>query len=126
MVPYYNNGRKYLFQNRTNRLASCPQIIFLAVNKKYFKMVFRLKEEIYSCVRPSVIYKFTCGDCHSSYLACTQPRIHQHLGTPERLGLTLTNPSHFEPRNHKKKFKHDLSANKFRMSALTLLPIKIS
>ena len=52
-------------------------------------------------------------------LGCTRQRfktrIHQHLGTSERSGLALTNPSHSEPRNHAKQFKHNISANNFRI-----------
>ena len=50
---------------------------------------------------------------------CTQQRfksrIHQHLGASERSGLTLPNLSHSKPRNHIRKFKHNLSANNFRI-----------
>ena len=74
---------------------------------------------LHACVRSSVIYKFSCGDCNASYLGCTwkrcKTRIHQHLGTSERSGLALTNPSHSESRNYAKKFTHNISANNFRI-----------
>ena len=79
---------------------------------------FKFKDKIPACVRSSVIYKFSCGDCNVSYLGCTRQRfktIHQHLGTSERSGLALTNPSHSEPRNHAKQFEHNISANNFRI-----------
>ena len=105
-----------------------PQISFLAVNKNYLTIgkFFKFKDEIPECVRSSVIYKFSCGDCNAFYLGCTRQRFktrfHQHLGTSERSGLALTNPSHSEPRNHAKQFKHYISANNFALSALPLLP----
>ena len=118
-APYYNNVSEQLIQNLTNRLSVLyPQISFLAVNKNYLTIgkFFKFKDEIPACVRSSVIYKFSCGDCNASYLGCTRQRfktrIHQHLGTSERSGLALTNPSHSEPRNHAKQFKHNISAKK--------------
>ena len=64
-------------------------------------------------MRSSVIYKFSCGGCDAFYLGCTRQRfkacIHQHLDALEKSDLALTNPSHSEPRNHTKKFKHNIS-----------------
>ena len=54
---------------------STPQIAFLAVSKNSLTIgkFFRFKDELPPCMRSSVIYKFTCGDC-DAYLGCTQLR----------------------------------------------------
>ena len=43
------------------------------------------------------------------------------LSTSERSGPALTNPSHSEPKNLANKFKHNISANNFRIVSTTSL-----
>ena len=91
------------------------KIIF--TNKSTIGSFFKHKESTLSQLCSSVVYKFECERCNSSYVGSTvrhlKARVDEHRGVSSRTGQFLTKPSHSEIRNHCHTNNHPLNSKHF-------------
>jgi len=91
-----------------------PQINFKFSLKNSFRIrsLLNHKDKLPAELRSDIIYQYTCGICHDSYIGSSSKqskiRFHQHLGRSFRTNNPLTSPSISSPRNHSENNDHPL------------------
>ena len=102
-------------QNAKNKATySYPDIL---TSNSTIGAMFPVKERLPSSLCSNVIYKFTCGDCESSYVGstirCLRVRANEHLGKSFLTGFNLSSPKHSSIREHAHKKKHRMTMENF-------------
>ena len=119
-LPFFGH-QSYVMRNRLSKLFSqyFPQLnirIILTSNSTIGSM-FPVKERLPSLFCSNVIYKFTCGDCQSSYVGstirCLRVRANEHLGLSFLTGFRLSSPKYSSIRAHSHKEKHRITTENF-------------
>ena len=86
-------------------------------NKSTIGRFFKHKESTLPHLCSSIVYRFECERCNSSYVGSTvrhlKARVDEHRGVSSRTAQPLTKPSHSEIRNHCHENSHPLSFNHF-------------
>ena len=85
--------------------------------------MFSYKDKLPSGLRSSVVYKFQCARCNSSYIGKTarqlKVRIDEHIGVSTRTNRALGAPVFSAIRNHCNECKHDMSRDCFSVLSRT-------
>ena len=132
--PYFGSQSDKLIQELSSTLCKYfPSIDFHFILVNNFKIgsFFKYKDTLPGCLRSSVVYQFSCGQCSSGYVGCTsrtlQTRIAEHLGRSVRTGLPLASPPHSSIREHAERCDHTVSPDHFKIlgSANSVLDLRI-
>ena len=119
-LPFYNDS----CHDRVRDLISTSerfyhQLHFLPSLTNPFTVgsFFKFNDALLNDLRSGVVYKFSCGGCHATYIGCTRRRLNgrvcQHLGISDRTHSFLLRPVHSEPRNHAPQCSTLVSADQF-------------
>ena len=98
-----------------------PQINFKFIfnNQLSIESFFKFKDRIPYVLQSCVVYKFSCGQCSSTYIGETyrhlSTRIADHKGISVRTGQTLLNPPNSSIRDHALQAGHDINTNCFKI-----------
>ena len=98
-----------------------PQINFKFIfnNQLSIESFFKFKDRIPYVLQSCVVYKFSCGQCSSTYIGETyrhlSTRIAEHEGISVRTGQTLLNPPNSSIRDHALQAGHDINTNYFKI-----------
>ena len=94
-------------------------LIFQSSNK--IESFFKYKDRVPPRVTGGVVYKYTCQECHLTYVGETvrhlYTRISEHKGVSARTGLPLSNPKS-NIYNHFLNTGHAISENSFEIVIL--------
>ena len=86
-------------------------------NVRTIECLFRYKDEVPTPVRSNIVYKYTCGICHSTYLGETtrhfKTRVAEHRGISSRTGLPFVNASKSNIYSHFLRTSHDILPDNF-------------
>ena len=78
---------------------------------------FKFKDRVPECLQSSIIYKYTCGTCQSTYLGRTERqfgvRISEHLNRSFRTNNPLSKPPYSAIRQHSENSNHALKKENF-------------
>ena len=121
-LPFFGH-QSYVMRNKLAKLFSqyFPQISFRIIlsSKSTIGTLFPVKERLPSLLCSNVIYKYTCGDCQSSYVGstirCLRERAYEHMGKSFLTGNTLKSQKHTNIRIHSHKNKHSMSIDNFKI-----------
>ena len=78
---------------------------------------FKFKDRICDALQSSVVYKFKCSRCNSTYIGQTKrhltARIAEHRGRSFRTGFPLSKPSYSAIREHSEASDHPIYPSDF-------------
>ena len=121
-LPFFGAPSLTLSKNLTRILSkSYPQIDFKFTFQNNFTIAsfFKYKDSLPAELCSSVIYKYSCGTCHGSYIGSTTKqariRFYQHLSRSPRTNRPVTSQSHSSPRNHCETNNHPFSLSDFKI-----------
>ena len=93
-----------------------PPINFNRLSIDFF---FKFRDRIPYVLQSCVGYKFSCGQCTSTYIGETflhlSIRIAEHKGISVRTGQTLINPPNSNLRDHALQASHVINTNCFKI-----------
>ena len=98
-----------------------PNIDFHIVLSNNYRIcnLFNFKDRLPLELRSSLVYKFSCTQCVSSYIGSTSRalavRVSEHKGVSVRTGRMLAAPSHSNIREHVYKCNSPLSIDQFKI-----------
>ena len=104
---------------------------FISLNKLTIGNFFNYKDRLPRAMLSSIIYKFSCEQCSSSYVGMTSrnfyKRIAEHSGRSFRTNSLLSHPPHSAIRDHTSSCQSPISINQFKVidSSSSLLDLKI-
>ena len=108
--------------------AECKIIL---VNKFTVSSFFNYKDKLRAGVRSSLVYKFSCAQCASTYIGWTgrmlRTRFAEHAGKSYRTGVRLAHPPHSAVREHAEGCDVRVVLDNFSIlnSASSLLDLRI-
>ena len=118
-LPFYGRHSETDYNNLMKNLSSIfPQLHLIPVltTSKTLSSFFPSKDRLPSELCSSVIYKYKCGGCNSSYIGSTVrravDRFSEHLSISPRTGRII-NTSFSHIRNHAHELNHPLSIKNF-------------
>ena len=101
----------------THKLFPQIQLNLIFTNSFTISTLFKHKERLPTIMCSSLVYKFTCEECNSSYVGSTtrhlKARMDEHKGVSTRTHLPLSKPSHSEIRLHCETLGHPLHYKNF-------------
>ena len=126
-LPYISDlSNKNIRSELTKLLARFyPQIQFRFVFKNTLSIqnFFHFKDRVPCGLQSCVVYKFSCGQCSSTYIGETTrhllARIADHKGISIRTGQPFTTPSNSSIRDHALKAGHDINIDDFKICHMT-------
>ena len=123
-MPYYGEVSFKIRKELTNLIRQyypqlSPQFVF--VNNYRIKNFFPFKDRVSDALRCSLVYKYNCCGCSSTYVGVTsrhlRTRISEHRGVSGRTGLPLTSPPFSAIREHSVNTGHNIDNNNFSILA---------
>ena len=100
-----------------------PQVDFrcIFVNKNIVSSFFPFKDQIPLMMSSNIIYKYSCGQCQSSYIGEThrhfKSRICEHKGISPRTKKPYVNPPHSNIREYSLSCDHPIISDNFSVLA---------
>ena len=100
-----------------------PQVDFrcIFVNKNIVSSFFPFKDQIPLMMSSNIMYKYSCGQCQSSYIGETHrhfiSRICEHKGISPRTKKPYVNPPHSNIREHSLSCDHPIISDNFSVLA---------
>ena len=96
-IPFMSNGHNKYFENGLAEIIKefFPHINVRLIfrNGKSISSMFPFKDRIPSSIRSNVVYKYSCGICHSTYIGETSrhytTRVAEHMGISPLTGRPM-------------------------------------
>ena len=106
--PYLNDETNKYLKSEINKLCNkyCPQVSpqLTFFNNNKLKQFVNHKETLPKKFDSLVVYEFVCPSCQLAYISSTKKtiysRYHEHKGTSNRTGRSLTRPLYSTIREH--------------------------
>ena len=119
-IPYFGHQLEKLKKElHALLLKHFPDLIFniIPVNKFSIGTFFCYKDKLPKSMRSSLMYKFSCARCASSYVGSTCralfKRVVEHAGVSYRTGLHLSTPMTSSIRSHTERCDSSIDLNSF-------------
>ena len=101
----------------------------ILVNSFKISNLFNYKDKLPKAVQTSLIYKFSCSQCESTYVGSTirtlQSRVREHAGRSYRTNQPLTNPPQSAVRDHSDRCGPDVDIDSFSILKKHSNPIEL-
>jgi len=133
-LPFFGNQSeklKYELHHILTKHFSRVDFKIILVNKFRIGNFFNYKDKLPVELRNSVVYKYCCAKCASSYIGSTvrnlKTRVAEHIGRSCRTGLLFTRPSHSNVRSHAENCNVLVKSSDFKVvgSASNVLDLRI-
>ena len=132
VFPYLGyNSKKIEKEIKALILRFYPQLDLRLIFTNNFTIgsLFRHKEATPTHLCSSIVYKFICERCNSSYVGSTirhlKTRVDEHRGVSSRTGQMLGRPVHSEIRNHCHSNNHPFNISHFSIIDKSINPLDL-
>ena len=123
-LPYIGNSShhcKKQLLNIVNKYFPQVNLRWIFINRNTVGSLFPFKDQIPLMMSSNIIYKYSCSQCQSTYIAETQrhliSRICEHKGISPRTNMPFSNPPLSNIREHALSFDHPIKVDNFSVLA---------